>query len=176
MKLSSFFEYSDQCITNIQNSLSQIWYVYKNGSCNVPEYDTRKMIYYSSQVVSTEVSDSFYYCYLFSASVQSVVEKRLDTFVDFSDLYTSFLFNMLSNSLQIKTIATNINTYSDAQKWPELSGEIAKLIRIMLDFESSNAAALNGTENAKVSEKGSVRQQLETYKELLVDKLFKNVM
>jgi hypothetical protein len=103
------------------------------------------MVYYTSQVISTEGADSLYYCYLFASSVESVVNKRLDTFVDFSDLYTSFLFNMLSNSLQIKTIATNINTYSDAKKWPELSGEIAKLIRITLDFESSNAAALNET-------------------------------
>jgi hypothetical protein len=146
LKLSSFFEYSDQCVTNIQNALSQVWFVYKNGSCNVPEYDERKMIYYTSQVISTEGANSFYFCYLFTSSVESVVNKRLDTFVDFSDLYTSFLFNMLSNSLQIKTIATNINTYSDAFKWPELSGEIAKLIRITLDFESSNAAALNETE------------------------------
>jgi len=72
------------------------------------------MIYYTSQVISTEVANTYYYCYLFGASVESVVNKRLDTFVDFSDLYTSFLFNMLSNSLQIKTIATNINKYSDA--------------------------------------------------------------
>ena len=126
--------------------MSQIWYTYKNGSCNVPDYDIRKMIYYTSQVISTEIADTYYYCYLFSASVESVVNKRLDTFVDFSDLYTSFLFNMLSNSLQIKTIATNINTYSDASKWPELSGEVSKLIRIMLDFESSNAAALNASQ------------------------------
>jgi hypothetical protein len=94
--------------------LSQVWYTYKNGSCNVPDYDIRKMIYYTSQVISTEVANTYYYCYLFGASVESVVNKRLDTFVDFSDLYTSFLFNMLSNSLQIKTIATNINKYSDA--------------------------------------------------------------
>lgn len=48
LKLTSFFEYSDQCITNVQNALSQIWFIYKNGSCNVPEYDIRKMIYYTS--------------------------------------------------------------------------------------------------------------------------------
>lgn len=147
LKLPSFFAYSDECITNVQNALSQVWYVYNNGSCNVPEYDIRNMIYYTSQVISYEVANAYYYCYLFSSSVDSVVNKRLDTFVDFSDLYTSFLFNMLSNSLQIKTIATNINTYSNALRWPELSGEVAKLIRILMDFESSNAAALNGSQS-----------------------------
>jgi hypothetical protein len=54
---------------------------------------------------------------------------------------------MLSNSLQIKKIATNINKYSDASKWPELSGEVAKLIRMILDFESSNAVTHNASAN-----------------------------
>jgi len=70
------------------------------------------------------------------------VTQRLATFADFPDLITSFLFNLLSNSLSIKTIATNINTYSSNKKYPELSGEVAKLLRIILDFESSNAASL----------------------------------
>ena len=102
-----------------------------------------------------------------------MVEKRLDTFVDFSDLYTSFLFNMLSNSLQIKTIATNINIYSDGSKWPELAGEVAKLVRIMLDFESSNAAALNGTQ--KTPGDMTLRQKLSA-KKPIVDNLIKKVM
>lgn len=102
-----------------------------------------------------------------------MVEKRLDTFVDFSDLYTSFLFNMLSNSLQIKTIATNINIYSDGSKWPELAGEVAKLVRIMLDFESSNAAALNGTQKAPGDM--TLRQKLSA-KKPIVDNLIKKVM
>ena len=102
------------------------------------------MIYYSSRVIGTEVSDAFYYCYLFYSSIDTVVKKRLATFVDFPDIYTSFLFNLLSNALQIKTIATNINTYNNAGKYAELSGEFAKLLRIMADFESSNAASLKG--------------------------------
>lgn len=99
------------------------------------------MIYYSSQVFSTEFANSYYNCYLFSASVQKVVTTRLNTFSDFADLYTSFLFNLLSNSLQIKTITTNIQTYSASGSYSDLYGEFAKLSRIMLDFESSNAAS-----------------------------------
>ena len=99
------------------------------------------MIYYSSQVFATEFADSYYNCYLFSASVEKVVTMRLNTFSDFADLYTSFLFNLLSNSLQIKTITTNIQTYSNSGSYSDLYGEFAKLFRIMLDFESSNAAS-----------------------------------
>jgi hypothetical protein len=68
---------------NAQNAVSQVWHVFKSGSCNVPDYDIRNMLYYKSQVISTEIADTYYYCYLISASVESVVKKRLDTFVDF---------------------------------------------------------------------------------------------
>jgi hypothetical protein len=68
------------------------------------------------------------------------------TFVDFTDVYTSFLFNLLSNSLAIKNSATRITEYAqDNTKYPELAGEIAKIIRIIFDFDSSNAASLNGS-------------------------------
>ncbi len=108
LKLTSFFEYSNECSSQIFNALSQVYFVYKNGTCNTPQYDVRNMIYYTSQVFSTEFASSYYNCYLFSASVEKVVTTRLNTFSDFADLYTSFLFNLLSNSLQIKTITTNI--------------------------------------------------------------------
>lgn len=99
LKLTSFFEYSNECSSWIFRSMSQIYFVYKNGTCNTPQYDVRSMVYYSSQVFATEFANSYYNCYLFSASVQKVVTTRLNTFSDFADLYTSFLFNLLSNSL-----------------------------------------------------------------------------
>lgn len=68
------------------------------------------------------------------------------TFVDFADVYTSFLFNLLSNSLLLKNSANNVAIYSkDPTKYPEMAGEIAKIIRVIFDFDSSNAASLSGT-------------------------------
>jgi hypothetical protein len=115
------------------------------------------MIYYSSQVFATEFADSYYNCYLFSASVEKVVTTRLNTFSDFADLYTSFLFNLLSNSLQIKTITTNIQTYSNSGSYSDLYGEFAKLFRIMLDFESSNAAS---RDNATLKTDDSLKKSI----------------
>lgn len=175
LKLTSFFEYSTECTSQVFNLISQVYYVYKNGTCNVPQYDIRKMIYYTSQVIATEGSNSFYNCYLFSASVEKVVTTRLNTFMDFPDLYTSFLFNLLSNSLQIKTIATRIKTFSDGNNKPELYGELAKLIRITLDFESSNAAALkNESEAAQNNFKKSSLNIESNFLDKAINKLMKH--
>ena len=65
-------------------------------------------------VASTEFANSVYNCYLLTNSVVGVVTTRITTFVDFTDYYTSFLFNLLSESLSIETIATNLGTYYTA--------------------------------------------------------------
>lgn len=94
-----------------------------------------------SRVISTEFANSFYNCYLFGKSVKKVTKSRVSSFADFADLYTSFLFNMLSQSLSIKVIADNLQTDWQAQKYPEFLGQLATLIRIMLDFESSTSSS-----------------------------------
>jgi hypothetical protein len=68
--------------------------------------------------------------------------KRLATYSDYIDLISSFLFNLLSNALAIRNTANNVNTYSNNGKYAELFGEYAKLLRIVIDFESANAASL----------------------------------
>lgn len=109
LKLSNFgFEYSVECSTQFQNLLTQIYYIVRNGTCYEPYWNIQRVAYYSSQVASTEFANSFYKCYLFVASVQKVATERFSKFTDFTDLYTSFLFNLLSQSLSIRNLAVNI--------------------------------------------------------------------
>jgi hypothetical protein len=49
-------------------------------------------------------------------------KARIKSFADFADLYTSFLFNLLSQSLSVKVIADNLQTNWQAQKYPEFAG------------------------------------------------------
>lgn len=53
-------------------------------------------------IIAKNFADSIYYCYLFENSVEVYTLQRWSTFVDVNDLYTSFLLNLLSKSLQIK--------------------------------------------------------------------------
>jgi len=58
--------------------------------------------------MSTEFANSFYNCYLFASSVEKVSTARIAKFSDFTDLYTSFLFNLLAQSLSIRNLAVSI--------------------------------------------------------------------
>lgn len=111
LRLTYYFQYSTECTQQVQNLLSQVFYTVKNGTCSA-EADAfviyKQMVYYGAQVFSTEGANSFYNCYLFSESVLNVAKERLSKFSDLTDIGTSFLFNLLSKSLQLNTIITNI--------------------------------------------------------------------
>ena len=64
---------------------------------------------------------------------------RYEQFEDFTDLYSSFLFNMLGKSLSIKQVSDNIQTYIEQEEIAKQIEEWAKLIRLLLDFESATS-------------------------------------
>jgi hypothetical protein len=73
----------------------------------------------------------------------SSLQTRLSQFADFSDVYTSFLFNLLSESLKVKTLAQNMQTAQTDKDWVNFYKYLATLIRTIFSFESSNAMSLN---------------------------------
>ena len=58
----------------------------------------------------------------------------MNTFSDFVDVFTSFIVNLFSNVLAIKTHFTNIDSQWANQQFPEFAGSVATLIRIIFDF------------------------------------------
>lgn len=72
-------------------------------------------------------------------------------------MYTSFLFNLLSQSLQLKTYSTNIETYYNQGNIYNFAETVAKIIRIIFDFESSEASSY-GNQFATVKAAKLLRQ------------------
>lgn len=56
-----------------------------------------------SQIVSTSFRDTYYNCFLFMKQVEEKAKTDNMKFVDDEDRFTSFLFNMLSNSFDIRS-------------------------------------------------------------------------
>lgn len=100
------------------------------------------MVYNFTQFLGNEFTNAIYYCYSFAYSFEFVVRNRLSLFSDFEDLWSSFMFNLLSNSVSIKNIGVNLNNYlkdeTIAGRGPLAAGEIAKIFRLVLNFQSKN--------------------------------------
>ena len=52
--------------------------------------------------MSTSYKDTMYHCFLFMKQVQSKAVIDNNKFIDDEDRFTSFLFNLLGNSLSIR--------------------------------------------------------------------------
>jgi hypothetical protein len=92
-----------------------------------------------STIVAEPGNNAVYYCYLFGKSVETYTEKRLSTFVDFTDVYSSFLMNLLSESLAIRTYSIKMQTYETNKEWANFIETLAKLMKAILNFESATA-------------------------------------
>lgn len=54
---------------------------------------------YVSKWISSGMDSAMYNCYLFGTSLYTVSTVKMATFLNFSDYYTSFLYNLLAESL-----------------------------------------------------------------------------
>jgi hypothetical protein len=93
-------------------------------------------------VIGGDFDNTLYYCYLMENSVETYTLQRWSTFVDINDFYTSFLFNLLAQSLQIRAYSLSLTTYQNNADWPNFVLYMARLARICLDFQSSNSGSL----------------------------------
>ena len=56
-------------------------------------------MFYVGNWISGPIDSAMYDCYLFVESVILVSKTKYLTFLNFADIYTSFLFNLLAQSL-----------------------------------------------------------------------------
>lgn len=102
------------------------------------------VLFNTSNIIGGPLQYSMLNCYLFILDFEDYTLTRYNQFKDFTDLYTSFLFNLLSQSLQLKNYITAINNYQVQGNVYSQYETAAKIIRIILDFESSDASGYTG--------------------------------
>lgn len=85
-------------------------------------------------------NDGWFYCYQFYDDFKLVYTTKFENFVDFGDLYLSFIFNLLGNSLQIKQQSERMVEASARHDSVKYFTALGTLMRLMLDFNSYKTA------------------------------------
>ena len=125
-----------------------------------------------SNVASKNFANMFFNCYTMLQSGVDQTETWFNSFTDFTDVYTSFLFQLLANSLKLKSIATSLQTAQTGGDWVTFWKNIAQIIQIMFDFQSSSAASLEDLKDVdlSISDWMKIAQQFSSGKIDLEDK------
>lgn len=77
-------------------------------------------------------------------------EQKFDKFNDFGDIYLSFIFNMLQNSLSIKKQTENMISSYAKHDTVTFTRSLGSVLRSILDFNmyTSQAGSLDSTSSA----------------------------
>eukprot|EP00347_Sterkiella_histriomuscorum_P006356 403353073 len=173
------------CFQSTYNFLNDLFYTHQNYTGYTLNSVTKTngdrqiplVTFNVSQVISKNFASSFYNCYTMLTNGISQTQIWFNSFVDFSDVYTAFLFNLLAQSLKLRSLATNLQTAQDAGDWANFWKSVASLINIAFNFESSNAESLEQlnmndimntlkftTENMNLED----QQNVQTYQKIIV--------
>lgn len=90
--------------------------------------------------ISSDFQMSMYHCTLFFKQLQKKYYIQKEQFIDETDLYTSFLFGLLSNSYEIKLDLDQMIVYDEENDLYNFWRTLGSVHKTMLDFESTAAS------------------------------------
>jgi len=73
--------------------------------------------------------------------IKQVYITKVENFVDFGDVYLSFIFNLLANSLQIKSSVEKMIKFNNVYDTGGEMKELGTILRIVADFDSYQTQA-----------------------------------
>ena len=93
------------------------------------------------QTAGTSFNETWYNCYLYYYDFEGTYATKWENFNDFGDIYLSFIFNMLQNSLNIKSQTENMITAYETHATTAFSQALGSVLRSILDFDSYTSVA-----------------------------------
>lgn len=102
-------------------------------------------------IAGTSFNDGWYYCYLYQDDFIDDYSNKFSDYNDFGEIYLSLIFNLLQNSLNIKTQSENMIAAYDIHDTVTFSRALGNILRSIFDFESytSLQGSLDGSESTK---------------------------
>ena len=104
------YAFAEECWDSSRDFMDQLHEFHLNMTRRFDFSDPYFLIF---SITGNEFNDSWFYCYQFTTDIIDEYKQKAESFVDFGDVYMSFLFNLLANSLYIRTASTAIAEASD---------------------------------------------------------------
>jgi len=94
------YNYATTCKDNF-NGFMNVFHEWKLTAVRQKTYTELWNLFFNT--AGTDANETWYNCYLFYDDIYVNYETKWENFNDFGDIYLSFIFNMLQNSLNIKS-------------------------------------------------------------------------
>ena len=140
------YNYATTCKDNY-NQFMNVFHEWKLTAVRQKTYTDLWDLFFNT--AGTDFNETWYNCYLFYDDIYVNYETKWENFNDFGDIYLSFIFNMLQNSLNIKSQTENMITAYELHNTETFIQALGSVLRSILDFDSytSLSSALSADEN-----------------------------
>lgn len=101
-------------------------------------------------VAGTNANEAWYRCTLYYWEISETYRTKWKQFNDFGDVWLSFVFNMMANSINIKSQTENMIEAYDIHDTTTFVQSLGSVLRSILDFNSYtsvSAASLNADQS-----------------------------
>jgi hypothetical protein len=90
------YSFAQECLDDTTLFLDQLHNFHFNMT---RRRDWSEPYFLTFQIIGNQFNDSWFFCYQMVYDIYLVYKQKVENFVDFGDVYMSFIFNLLSNSL-----------------------------------------------------------------------------
>ena len=99
-------------------------------------------------VAGTDANEAWYRCTLYWWEISATYATKWETFNDFGDIWLSFVFNMMANSINIKSQTENMIDAYDIHDTTTFTQSLGSVLRSILDFNSYTSTAAGSLDEA----------------------------
>ncbi len=130
------YENSENCRLSFSALLDDFFFMAKNRTAAT---DQEERFFNVTGVFANNFAETFYQCFVLLQQIQQQAVTQENSFLDTNDKYTSFLFNLLSQSIVIREFSYDLLDYSAVNDWVSYTRSAAGIVQAVLYFESSAA-------------------------------------
>lgn len=131
------YAFADECLQYSTESLDRLYEFNLNMT---RRFSWNEPFFLVTNSAGGPVNDGWFYCYQYYSDFKLVYKTKYDNFVDFGDMYLSFIFNLLGNSLQIKQQTEDMIEASQRHDTVTYFQSFGSLLRMVMDFNSYKTA------------------------------------
>jgi hypothetical protein len=107
---SRYKEFAEDCRIAAGELLDDFYYLKVNATSTELKTD---VVFNTTAILSGSYAKTMYTCYNLERDIQAEFKLNDLTFIDDNDKYTSFLFNLLANSIDIRTYSYDLIDFSE---------------------------------------------------------------
>jgi len=140
------YNYATTCLDNF-NLFMDVFHTWKLAAVRKKKFTELWDLFFIT--AGTTLNESWYNCYLYYDDIKMSYSTKWENFADFGDIYLSFIFNMLQNSLNIKSQTENMIIAYELHNTVTFTQALGSVLRSILDFDSYTAlsSSLTADEN-----------------------------